>query len=118
MQSSNFSFIYSIHPKQEPTYMFIIRMFAITREPWQFSKMLTIRRKKSKQDDNTRMEMIVNKCDCITEKSIYISAATIKQIYQWVCLCVCVCVCVLHVQIRLQHNHFLWMSPPVSPSES
>lgn len=74
MQSSNFSFIYSIYPKQEPTYTFIIRMFATTRKPWQFSKMLIIGRKKSRQDDNTRVKMIVNKCDCQyrRKKKVYI----------------------------------------------
>lgn len=121
MQSSNFSFIYSIYPKQEPTYTFIIRMFATTRKPWQFSKMLIIGRKKSRQDDNTRVKMIVNKCDCQyrrKKKFIYFCCYNETNSSVGLSLCVCVYVCVLHVQIRLQHNHFLWMSSPISPSES
>lgn len=111
MQSSDFSFIYSIYPKHEPTYTFIIRMFAITREPWQFPKMLMTGRQKASRMTTPEWKWLsINVIAITEEKSIYISAATIKFISGYVCVCV--------VQIRLQHNHFLWMSSPISPSES
>lgn len=82
------SLLYTVYTLNRSLLTFIIRMFAITREPWQFSKMLMIGREKSKQDDNTRMKMIVNKCDCHyrrKKKSIYIFL-----LLQLTCVCVCV----------------------------
>lgn len=75
------------------------------------------RKEKSKQDDNTRMKMIVNKCDChYRRKKVYIFL--LLQLNKFISGYVSVCMCVCVAQIRLQQNHFLWMSSPISPSES
>lgn len=47
------------------------------------------KKEKSKQDDHTRMEMIVNKCDCITEKKVYIFL--LLQLNKFISGYVCVC---------------------------